>query len=131
MTNLNNESTARELATSFGCSLPTVMIKAKTLGIKFKGRTVTEHAALMDALATVQPRPRKQTKKQSKRPLGDRIKEHFVQGKELIQLVEEEYDRVKTETVTLTETGIELKKTLEQLKTEQETFSTDSSEQCP
>lgn len=55
----DNLSTARQLAEAFGCSLPTVMLKAKKLGLKFKGRTTAEHDTLVAVLEEVRPRARK------------------------------------------------------------------------
>jgi preprotein translocase subunit SecF len=59
MTTTTNLSTARVVAAAFGCSVPTVMVKVKFLGIKFKGRTVAEHDALLAELEQVRPRARK------------------------------------------------------------------------
>lgn len=58
-TTTTNLSTARVVAAAFGCSVPTVMVKVKFLGIKFKGRTVVEHDALLAELGEVRPRARK------------------------------------------------------------------------
>jgi len=56
MTPTTNTSKAREIAETIGCSVQTVMNKAKGLGIKFKGRSAAEHNTLLGVLNAVRPR---------------------------------------------------------------------------
>jgi hypothetical protein len=85
MTSTTNTSTAREVAETIGCSIQTVMNKAKTMGLKFKGRSTDEHSALVDLLNNVRPRPRRVATKHSGVSLRDRITKHLEAGKRMIQ----------------------------------------------
>jgi len=68
------------------------MVRAKKLGLKFKGRKTAEHDALVAALETVRPRARKIVvdKKSSKRTLTDRIEAHLIEGRSLLVTAKEE-----------------------------------------
>lgn len=85
MTLTTNTSKAREVAEAIGCSVPTVMNKAKVLGIVFKKRSMAEHDALLGVLMEVRPRPRR-TKLVANRSanLDNRIAKHLDIGKQLI-----------------------------------------------
>ena len=55
----DHNSSARQVAEEAGCSTATVNNKAKSLGIKIKGRSPESHAQLLEALKNVRPRKRK------------------------------------------------------------------------
>lgn len=83
-----NSSTAKEISESIGCSTATVMLRAKALGFKFKGRTPSEHNTLLGSLTTVSPRKRKTKKNGESKQLPDLIKDHLECGKKLIVAAE-------------------------------------------
>jgi len=118
---INQTTSARDIAIALGCSLPTVLTKAKSLGIKFKGRTTEQHVALMLGLAAVKPRPRKmkKTKNFSKQTLHDRIQAHLTEGKNLIICAKEELAELNKASFEIDVVRTKLVKQLELLAEEQ------------
>jgi len=124
-------TTAREIAASLGCSLQTVMNKAKALGIKFKGRTATQHADLLAALDAVNPRPRKAaTRRRQRKTLADRIAEHLAAGVELIAAAQEELHSLDQETAKLESQRKWVADRIAALKTEQAELGNGCSVEC-
>jgi hypothetical protein len=122
------DSTAREIASSIGCSMQTVANKAKGLGIKFRGRTGAEHDSLVAALGTVKPRPRgftvatRRTKGEKQLTLAVCVARHLEESKKLFALVKAEIAEQEKQADGLRSSLDTWRKAAAQLETEQKGF---------
>jgi len=119
MTIITEKSTIAEIANFFGCSTATVVLKAKTLGIKLRGRSDVEHATLVSALTLVTPRPRKEKSKKTG-SLQERIGAHFLAGKALIEEIKKELGNMTKQEVDIEVSKKEMGAALASLEREQE-----------
>jgi len=109
----DNLSTAKKIAEDHGCSVATVNNKAKTIGVKLKGRTQEDHDRLLTALKDVKPRKRKAkakapaAKKASRskaaKPDFSDVDAYFKHGKTLIAGIKKRLNELDKEKAQLTE----------------------------
>ena len=82
---LNQNSTAKQIANFFNCSVQTVLMKSKKLNINFRRRTSEEHILLIDNLGKIRKR---NNKNYYNKNIHKKILEYFSKNNELVKEID-------------------------------------------